>query len=338
MRRRRMWRTLVTATLLVAAGSHLAAHAAPSKKRHRALVAFETSPFPFHGVVPGKEQPFFDVEVEGRRGHTSPRGGVYWEDETYADRRVLLDIPRGFDPARPGVIVVYFHGNKSKLERDVVRKQQVPRQVAAARLNAVLVAPQFAVDALDSTAGRFYLAGHFAKFMAEAAAQLARTAGEPKLKAAFEAMPVVLVGYSGGYTAAAYAAHVGGVGDRIKAILLFDALYGDLDKFGAWIARRSSSVFFSAHGKSSREPNDKLQSQLAAAGIDVRTELPAKAFAPGSVVFQAASEDLPHADFLTKAWTDDPLRVVLSKLGPVVKPPPPPGRLRDKSRTGARPR
>ncbi|MEF2985633.1 hypothetical protein, partial [Pseudomonas aeruginosa] len=80
-------------------------------------VPFEYSPFPFDGKVPGKDEPFLDVDQDGRKGHTSPRGGIYWQDETYADRRVLLDIPRGFDPARPGVIVVFFHGNKSKLER-----------------------------------------------------------------------------------------------------------------------------------------------------------------------------------------------------------------------------
>ena len=155
------------------------AGAAPIKKALRAYVPFQQSPFPFEGTVPGKEEPFLDVEKDGRRGHTSPRGGVYWQDETYSDRRVLLDIPRGFDPAKPGVLVVYFHGNKSVLERDVVRRHQIPRQVARAGLNAVLVAPQFAVDALDSTAGRFYHPGHFAKFMDEAARELILQRGSP---------------------------------------------------------------------------------------------------------------------------------------------------------------
>ncbi len=294
------------------------------KKALRAFVPFEHSPFPFTGVVPGKDEPFLDAEKDGRKGHTSPRGGIYWQDETYNDRRVLLDIPRSFDPAKPGVIVVYFHGNKSTLERDVVRRHQVPRQVARAGLNSVLVAPQFAVDALDSTAGRFYLPGFFAKFMGEAARELAKLAGDPKLKGTFESMPIVIVAYSGGYTPAAYAVHHGGIGDRLKGILLFDALYGDLDKFAAWIERRGSGVFFSAHGKSSREPNANLQTRLASAGVDIRSELPSRAFQPGSVTFYAASEELTHADFLTKAWVDDPIQSVLAKVAPLVKPPPAP--------------
>ena len=65
------------------------------------------------------------------------------------------------------------------LERDVHRRQQVPRQVAESGLNAVLVAPQLAVDAADSSAGRFYDAGAFRRFVEEAAVRLARLHGAP---------------------------------------------------------------------------------------------------------------------------------------------------------------
>lgn len=317
----------VAATLLVAPHE---AGAAPMKRSLRAYVPFEHSPFPFTGTIPGKEEPFLDVEKDGRKGHTSPRGGVYWQDETYNDRRVLLDIPKSFDPAKAGVIVVYFHGNKSKLERDVVAKHQVPRQVARAGLNSVLVAPQFAVDALDSTAGRFYEPGFFARFMSEAAVQLAKVAGDPKLRGTFDAMPIVIVAYSGGYVPAAFSVQVGGVGDRIRAIMLFDALYGELDKFAAWVERRAGTVFFSAHGKSSREPNAQLITRLESSGIDIRKELPVRTFPRGSVTFYATSEELLHGDFLTKSWIDDPVEIVLAKVGPAVKPPPAPAQAKPK--------
>ena len=110
--------------------------------------------------------PFLDAADGERHGHTSLRGGIYWEDQTYSDRRVLLYIPKGFDPRRPALIVVFFHGNGATLARDVRDRQQVPRQVAESGLNAVLVAPQFAVDALDSSAGRFWEPGVFAQFLA----------------------------------------------------------------------------------------------------------------------------------------------------------------------------
>jgi hypothetical protein len=111
---------------------------------------------PIAARVPEKSKPFIDVIEGDRLGHTSPRGGIYWEDQTYSDRRSLLYIPRGFDPRRPALMVVFFHGNEATLTRDVQNRQQVPRQVAESGLNAVLVAPQFAVNALDSSSGRFW--------------------------------------------------------------------------------------------------------------------------------------------------------------------------------------
>jgi hypothetical protein len=46
-------------------------------------------------------------------------------------------IPKGFDPRRLALIVVFFHGNAAALARDVRDRQQVPREVAESGLNAV---------------------------------------------------------------------------------------------------------------------------------------------------------------------------------------------------------
>ncbi len=113
------------------------------------FVAFSNSPFPFHGTAPGAAKPFMDVSDNGRLGHSSFRNGVLWEDQTYSDRRSLLYIPRGFDPRRPALMVVFLHGNEATLERDVLDRQGVARQFLKSGLNAVLVAPQLAFDARD---------------------------------------------------------------------------------------------------------------------------------------------------------------------------------------------
>jgi hypothetical protein len=104
-----------------------------------------------------------------KRGHTSLRGEVYWEEPTYSDRRSLLYLPPGFDPQRPVLIVLYFHGQGATLERDVIARQAVPRQIAETGQNIALVAPQLAVDAADSSAGNFWKPGHFAAYVDEAA-------------------------------------------------------------------------------------------------------------------------------------------------------------------------
>ena len=68
---------------------------------------------------------------------------------------------------------MFFHGNQATLTRDVLERQQTARQLAQSDLNAVLVAPQLAVDAADSSAGNFWRPGAFAQFLDEAESKLA---------------------------------------------------------------------------------------------------------------------------------------------------------------------
>ena len=137
------------------------------------LVDFETAPFPYHGMVPGSNRPFLDAGQPGQRGHVNFRGRMFLESKTFGDDRVLLHIPQGFDPNRPAVMVVFFHGHGATLERDVRDRQRLPDQISAAGLNAVLVAPQFAFDAADSSAGKFWEPDGFKHFLDETAKKLA---------------------------------------------------------------------------------------------------------------------------------------------------------------------
>lgn len=277
------------------------------------LVEFETSPFPFDGEIPGDGKPFLDVNTGGRRGHTSPRGGVQWEDRTYKDRRALLYIPPTFDIKRPAAIVLFFHGNQVVLERDVRRRQQVPRQLLESRINAVLIAPQFAVDALDSSAGHFWESGRLAAFLAEAGARLAEVYGDASTEKTFANMPVVIVAYSGGYLPAAFSLARGGAEERIRGVILLDALYGEIDKFAAFVAKRSASTFFfSAFSKSTSSENAQLQRLITETGLGVEKKLPAKLNA-GRIAFHSAG-DVVHNDFVTQAWTKDPLKVMLARV------------------------
>ena len=52
--------------------------------------------------------------------------------------------------------------------------------------------------------------------------------GNPRAAKAFANMPVVIVGYSGGFVPTAYSLAVGGVEKRIRGVFLLDALYGEL--------------------------------------------------------------------------------------------------------------
>jgi hypothetical protein len=278
--------------------------------------AFRNSAFPYRGLIPnyqetGKTRPFLDVDDNGRLGHSSPRGGLLWEDQTYNDRTVLLAAPQSFDPRRPGVIIVFFHGNMATLERDVVARQQIVRQLADSGLNGVLVAPQLAVDAPDSSAGKFWSPGGFAAFLNEAEGKL----GDfyPSGRGAFRRMPVVIVAYSGGYLPAAYSLTVGGESGRVRGVVLLDALYGEKDKFVRWVEGAGRDAFFvSAYSTSSRDGNMAVEADLQQAGFPVQNALPTT-LAPGEIAFVDAG-GVDHNNFVTSAWGGAPLRDIFSRI------------------------
>ncbi|MEI9430560.1 hypothetical protein [Mesorhizobium sp. Cs1299R1N3] len=302
-------RRAIVAGLLATAAFPAASQGARLHKAVSTIVPFKASPFPYRGRLPDGSGPFLDVDANGRHGHTSPRGGIYWEDETYRDRSTLLAIPKGFDPARPAVIVVFFHGNGATLQRDVVGRQRVVAQVEASGLNAVLVAPQFARDAQDSSAGNFWTPGYFAKFMAEAAQGLAKLTGAKAAK--FEAMPVVMVAYSGGYNPAASLLGNGDIGGRLLGIILLDAVFDEADIFADWIAYHRKSFFVSAYGKSSASGNAEIRRLLASHGIDASSDPPRRLEA-GTVALLAS--DAAHDTFVTRAFVGNPLQWLLARL------------------------
>src|SRR5262245_34173467 len=288
---------------------------APLPSARTALVRFDTSPFPYRGEVPEKSKQFLDVVDGERRGHYSARAATtYWEDQTYSDRRVLLYIPKGFDPRQPALMIVFLHGNEATLTRDVRNRQQVPRQVAESGLNTVLVAPQFAVNARDGSRGRFWEPGLFAQFAQEAGERLTRLYGDERARSAFHDMPLVLAAYSGGYHPAAFILQRGQVDDRVRGVILLDSAFGDHEKFVDWLARGPPAFFVSAFGKSARDDNLLLQRMLAERGVPSQATLPAE-LARGSVAFIAANDEVEHVDFVTEGWVRDPLKVVLRRIG-----------------------
>jgi len=302
------------ATKKVAATTPKPSGAQPLKDAKSQLVAFNASAFPYRGTVPGINKPFLDVQDGKKRGHTSLRGDVYWEDPTYSDRRSLLYLPPGFDPRRPVLIVLYFHGQGATLERDVMARQAVPRQIAETGQNIALVAPQLAVDAGDSSAGNFWKPGHFAAYLDEAAERLMRLYGDRSAGRQLNLASVVMVAYSGGYLSAAYALDCGGATHRIKGVILLDALYGDEDKYAAWMAaRRRQAFLFSAYTESTKDEHATLQGLLDKKRVPYAKNLP-PALTPGTAAFVPCGGLDMHGDFVTRAWRPDPLKAALAMI------------------------
>jgi hypothetical protein len=276
------------------------------------LVEFATAPFPYEGKMPGSGRAFLDAGDPGHRGHTNFRGRVFWEQETFADNRVLLHIPPGFDPSRPAVMVVFFHGHGANLARDVRDRQKVPAQITASGANAVLVAPQFAFNAPDSSAGKFWEPGGFKRFVDEAAGQLARLQGDPRTEPAFATIPIVIVAYSGGFGPTLSVLDRGDVKSRVRGIVLLDALYSGMDKFAHWIAGNRSAFFVSSYTPHTQGRNADLERILADRAVSYGSELRRDHLA-GMVTFLPAGT-VSHRDFVTHAWADNPIEDILVRM------------------------
>ena len=179
----------------------------------------------------------------------------------------------------------------------------------------MLLAPQLAVNASDSSAGKFWEPFGFAKFMGDAVPHLARMYGDPKSKTTFATMPIIVVAYSGGYVPAAWALHRGGAEWRIVGVVLLDALYGETEKYASFIKRRRNAFFISSYTSSTAGGNASLKSLLATRSIPVeesRTGLPRNL--QGRVSFLPGLPNAGHHDFVTRAWTEMPIKDVLDRL------------------------
>ena len=285
----------------------------PPREDLTTLVSLKSSAFPYLGNNPHTDQPFLNIDKDGRRGHRSYGGRVYWQDQTYNDNRVLMHIPENFDVRKPGVIVVFFHGNGATLERDVRDRQLVPQQITDSGVNAVLLAPQLAVDAADSSAGKFWQPGGLKRFVTESADHLAQLYGDPGAARAFANMPVIIVGYSGGFVPAAWSLEVGGLGNRVRGVFLLDAVYGELDKFASWIENNRSGFFVSAYTRYTQPHDRELMQMLRDKGIAISDDMDGP-LRPGSVVFVKTLDGVTHRDYVTHAWTENPVKEVLVKM------------------------
>src|SRR6201994_4044166 len=322
-------RAVRTESYRVASLAPVVPYQRPAHEDQTALIGMKSSAFPYYGNNPRTEAPFLNVSNGERRGHRSYSGRVFWQDETFNDNRVLMHVPEHFDASKPGVIVVFFHGNGATLERDVRDRQRVPQQISESGANAVLLAPQLAVDAADSSAGKFWQPGGFKRFMDESVANLAHLYGDPASAKAFEKMPIVIVGYSGGFLPPPWSPQGGGISDRVRGVILLDAIYGELDKFANWIENHRNGFFVSSYTQGTASRNRELMRMLREKGIASSEDMN-RPLRPGSVLFTETGAGIRHRDYVTQAWTKNPIEEVLVKMAApsmrVASAPPSPNR------------
>lgn len=201
----------------------------------------------------------------------------------HRDSTVLVFVPVHHRPVPGGAtqLVVHFHGHNSTVERATVA-HQLREQLFDSKQNAILVVPELAALAADSSAGKLEAPGAFARMLDDVLATLATREARAALGASAPkpgSTPgrLCVSAHSGGYHAAACAVRAGGV--KVHEVYLFDALYADTEVFRDWVIAGRGKPMSSRHKLVSyftagtTETNTRrLFAELEQAGVTVARE------------------------------------------------------------------
>ncbi len=185
--------------------------------------------------------------------------------EHYADNTVAIFIPRGFRETGRIDFVVHFHGWHNNVT-NVLRRYRLTDQLVASGRNAVLVVPQGPRNAPDSFGGKLEDTGGFKRFMEEVAETL--RARSTLQKKDFLLGNIVLSGHSGGYHVISAILEHGGLTAHVKEVWLFDALYGQTERFLGWLDQYHGRLLdiYTEHG-GTKDETEKLIAVLKGRGM-----------------------------------------------------------------------
>ena len=239
----------------------------------------------------------------------APYAAVYM---TQKGEKMFFSVPRDFDAQKPITIVVYCHGLLTdETFEEVLARQRVAEQVEAAVVNAVLVAPSLAARP-KKRAALFAKRDSFKKFLKEATAAMAKaTRVSPSV---FVHARVVIVAYSGGHLPVKMAIARGGI--ALDGVVLLDAHYGSQKIFAEQairFSRQRSGFFVSSYMYASSERGKEFEKMLEKAGVPFTWHFQDGRLSPGSVVVKKIEASGLHYDFVTEAWTQNPITDVLKK-------------------------
>jgi hypothetical protein len=215
-----------------------------------------------------------------------PRGTTLWlsldhapfANVGYHDDTVIVFVPSHYRYASDeGVAaLVHFHGHNGTAER-AMETHQLREQLSDSKQNAILVIPQLAVMAADSSCGHIEEQGGLMNLLSEV---ITRTAHEAHSTLGNTAFPynaslgtVCVSAHSGGYHAAACCLRAGGV--DVRETYLFDALYSETETFRDWVLarhgespyRRHKLVSYFTPGGTTEANDSMLRAQLEKAGV-----------------------------------------------------------------------
>ncbi len=161
----------------------------------------------------------------------------YAPDQHYRDSTVAVFIPKDFSPGPAVNLVVHFHGWSNSLD-SVLKRYQLVEQMVESGKNAILLVPQGPRNAPDSFGGKLEDANGFSRFITDVLDSLFTRSKIPTKNVG----NIILSGHSGGYEVISFILMRGGLTEHIKEVYLFDALYGQTEKFAHWLGQGSGKL------------------------------------------------------------------------------------------------
>ena len=176
-----------------------------------------------------KNAPF--PHPQRKDGFTNSKNELFPYRDHYDDSSAVIVIPKGWHETPEGVnIIVHFHGHRNNVLK-VLEKFKLPQQLTSSNKNAILVLAQGPKNAPDSFGGKMEDHNGFKYFIEEILEKLRQDGILQKSNV----NKIILSAHSGGYRPAAYVLECGGLTSSISAVFLFDAFYGQHDKFFNWV-------------------------------------------------------------------------------------------------------
>jgi len=183
----------------------------------------------------------------------------YTASAHYQDSSVLLIIPPHLDRHKKVDLVFWFHGWRNNIDT-ALEFYKLGRQFLASGRNAILVLAETARNAPDSYGGKLEQPAMFKALVYDVMEALKGKGVVPKTAAPGN---IVLAGHSGAFRVIACMLQNGQV--PVQEVILFDALYSQLEKFENWINEDPSHHFvhwYTNQGGGTDEMSDIMMKQL----------------------------------------------------------------------------
>ena len=187
-------------------------------------------------------------------------GKTFSAAEHYSDSSVAIFVPKQFRQGKVTDLVIYFHGWYNNIDSACVQFSLLD-QFAAAGKNAVFIFPEGPKDSPDSFGGRLESDSGLQRLVEDVLLYLKK---EGRIRTTVPGR-IVLAGHSGAYRVISYILLRGGLTKNIADVILFDALYGQTEKFAYWLDHskgRFVNIYTDSGG--TRQESENLMADLDA--------------------------------------------------------------------------